>query len=510
MFFVLLFTGTGCADWINVEPENSVTFENYFRTEKDAQALLFTLESDLRGLGTPFAMLTEIHSEKGFAGDYLPLSLANFESYYAIIASADVIIDNAFRFPLPKEVLRPYLLQAYFAKATAYFHLAMDFGEAPIIKDSQKLVKYAKSSVSEVLDEAEKWALLALELPKYEDLKLGDLPLCKQYASKGAVTALLAKLYAWRAGVEGKAEYWEKAEELCTQIIENKVGNYSLASDPESVCKDVLKRDHPESIWELYRDTKEQGGIFYHSGVTDGLISFPIISTESPMDADPKFFVKKETVREFFDATDPRRESYFWATDADTVFLIEVAGKTIATTERIEGGIMKDTIDNQNVKFAYLIKYRYPNYVFFDWSPDPMWSGMDQNVVKYRLADIILLRAECRVRQGKSNAVDDLNAIRKRAYGNDEHAFPCADDKTNDLQWAIFKEREKELFQEGHRYYDARRNGVEYVQRSFPPYAKLTSQDIREGALYMGIVGSAFDDNDLLRQNVYWYRRQQQ
>ena len=36
------------------------------------------------------------------------------------------------------------------------------------------------------------------------------------------------------------------------------------------------------------------------------------------------------------------------------------------------------------------------------------FGGLNQDVVKYRLADILLLRAECRVRQGKENAAEDL------------------------------------------------------------------------------------------------------
>lgn len=190
-----LFALTGCADWINVEPENSVTFENYFKTEKDAQALLFSLEVRLRDFASPFAHATELYTDKkypdatgkyGYTSAYTFLDdvYANFEPYYKLIAAADLIIDNAFRFPLKEEVIRPYVLQAYFAKAYAYFKLATDFGEAPIIKDGQSYKKYGKSPVAEVLDEAEKWAELALEIPAYENLKLGDLALTKQFASK--------------------------------------------------------------------------------------------------------------------------------------------------------------------------------------------------------------------------------------------------------------------------------------------------------------------------------------
>lgn len=109
-----------------------------------------------------------------------------------------------------------------------------------------------------MLDEAEKWALLAMDLPKYEELSGLDGPIIKNYGSKGAAAALLAHLYAWRASVEGKDEYWEKAEEYCSMIIEQKVGNYELAADPEAVVTDVMYRDSKESIWEIANSAQEE------------------------------------------------------------------------------------------------------------------------------------------------------------------------------------------------------------------------------------------------------------
>ena len=509
----VLFIVNGCSDWINVVPENSVTYESYFKSEKDAQALLFSLEVKVRTLFSPFASYTELNKSRNLDESYLPMMLSNFERYYETIASADIIIDNAFRFPLEEEVIKPYVLQAYFAKAAAYFALATDFGEVPIIKDGRTYKKYGKSSVSEVLDEAEKWALKAMELPNYENLKLGDLPLCKQYASKGAATALLAHIYAWRAGVEGKTEYWEKAEDLCSQIIENKVGNYALEENPVQLCLSGLHKDSKESIWEYYRELEEQGSVFYYQGVKES-IGFPIIVTVDPT-TEPDYYLTKEQVRELYDVEDGRREAYFWATDADSIFVKKVGDETIVDTERGTEGEVTARWGNQDLKWAFPAKYRYPCYKYYSWSATPIWSGMDQNVSRFRLAEIILLRAECRVRQGKDNAKDDLNAVRQRAYAGSNFAYqyPNADDVEKgldkDLQLAIFREREKELLMEGHRYYDARRNGVEYVQRFFKIYSYLSPQDIEEGALYQGIVATAFSNNDLLRQNVYWNKRTQ-
>lgn len=61
---------------------------------------------------------------------------------------------------------------------------------------------------------------------------------------------------------------------------------------------------------------------------------------------------------------------------------------------------------------------------------------------------------------------------------------------------------------EGHRYYDVVRNGWDYVRTELPPaFATLTDQDIHDGALYLIVGQQAFDNNDLMRQNVYWDRK---
>ena len=39
-------------------------------------------------------------------------------------------------------------------------------------------------------------------------------------------------------------------------------------------------------------------------------------------------------------------------------------------------------------------------------------------------------------------------------------------------------------------------------------YAKLTDQDVEDGALYLPVHYSAFNSNKLMRQTRYWLKRQ--
>ena len=528
--FCIMFLGwigIGCSDFIDVRPENATTYTNYFRTQKDAEALLTYLQVMIKPIAYGHIAARGLIVDSDPNGWDVPNKLDPskardfLKGYYDVIYQADLILDNAHRFEITEEELKPYLLQAYFAKGIAYFYLAMNFGEVPIKKGSTNFEKLPQSSISEVLDEAEKWALKAMDLPKYEDLVQQTAETrMKQYGCKGAAAALLAHLYAWRAGVEGRSECWAQAEEYCRMIIDGEVGNYRLATTPEEVCTNVMHKDSDESIWEIYCNGEEH--------VTSiqrymSFVGFPVItiSNYTPDNMwQPSIY--KTTVNKMYPEGDRRRDAYFWATNADSVFLKYVNEEVVADIDRGEDSVIV-AYDNQAIPRAYLYKYRYPFYTYNDWSPEPLFQGMNQNKVIWRLAEIYLLRAECRARQGKANAVEDLNEIRRRAYGNDSHAFPCAEDEKNGLsgniQLAIFREREKELLHEGHRYYDIVRNGwcylrgedtYDYIRNEISEaYAKLTDQDIQDGALYYGLSSNCFENNDLIRQNRYWNRRMQ-
>lgn len=96
----------------------------------------------------------------------------------------------------------------------------------------------------------------------------------------------------------------------------------------------------------------------------------------------------------------------------------------------------------------------------------------------------------------------DLNKIRDRA-----NATPYPAPGESDIQLAIFKERERELLFEGHRYFDIIRNGLEYIHTYMDGnYKTLDQQDVKEGALFLPLYTDAFTLNDLIRQNIYWSR----
>ena len=242
-FMILITTFLSCDYVLDIQPENDVTFTNYFETEQDVAAVVNSIHVGLRNCETGMIQREILSWYADEFNDYSfestrtldPLyylddeTVINWGSFYGVIYNANLLIDNMYRVSeITEERKQFYLQQAYFAKGIAFFRLAQNWGEAPITTSSTDTRPLAKSSTAEVLQEALNWALKAIDLPKFEDLKdeTGASITSKQYASQGATAALLANIYAWRGALNNDLNDWKEAERYCTMIIDNKVGNY--------------------------------------------------------------------------------------------------------------------------------------------------------------------------------------------------------------------------------------------------------------------------------------------
>ncbi len=79
-------------------------------------------------------------------------------------------------------------------------------------------------------------------------------------------------------------------------------------------------------------------------------------------------------------------------------------------------------------------------------------TSQDQNWILLRYSDVLLMAAEL----GSANAVDYMNQVRERAYGNASHNLTATPSREE-----IWQERRKEFMCEGIRYFDLRRQGLD-------------------------------------------------
>lgn len=496
----------GCNRLIDITPENSLTFKNGLETEKDiesalgaaGQLILATVTSSAgNGVNQEWKGIYADEDDGIFPQRYLhPVpSYYTWYEYYRVIAQANVVDDFVDRIDLPNNRKSFYKGQAAFYKALMYFELIRRFGDCVLVKDEVNMLPQSKSHWPEVADYAIELAEYAAEsLPEFNQIKdsNGIPPQYKSVPAKGAANALLAHLCAWKAGGKYFAEdasydeaiLWRKAEAAAAKVIES--GQYSLAPNPEEICTTVLVGNSQEGIYEivfrdLWHERKPLNAEYNDFLPIIGHQGWPIIPDNSPEDIQYQYFrIYSETVRQMYPGNDQRKHAYFYKFE-------EMAHPDNLS---ITGG------------FAYPYKIREIVVGTEGWSAG-QFVNYNVNRITWRLADIILLRAECRERLGNNEgAITDLNVVRARAAA--ELYNPAEYD--GDLKYTIFKEREKELLLEGYRYFDIIRNNYARTEL-LGRFRTATNQDFKDGAFFNAIDESMeFGRNPLLRQNKYWLR----
>ncbi len=521
----LIFLGiaifSSCAKQLNQVPVNSITFGN-IESDRDMQSLLNQVAWYTRaiqyGNENLYPVISGSYADELASGfvDYRDHKYSEtfvfWSRYYEIIAQANVALSYIDKIDLSQERKDYYKGMLLFYKAYTYSYLIKVIGDSPLVLDDVPVQNIARAPWTQVALYAIGLLNEAVELlPNIGEGKdASGAPLNERHnITKGAAYAVLADLASWYAGgkymaIESESnydenEYWKIAEDACTKIIED-TKNYSLGSVADVCTALQTTRVHSESVWEVaVKDYWVEAGnpipayvvgCWYHS--------FPVNTTKSYTDIKYAWFrIKEETVKNWYKVGDARRTEFFWDVDNQQDVQLSV---DIDTGEPIMG---KRNPDDYN-GLAYPYKIRESLYAESgDFAGE--FSSFNGNKILYRLADIILLRAEARARQGKTGeAIADLNLVRDRA-GADLYS---ASEFGGDLQMAIFKEREKELVMEGKRYYDIIRNGKEYVRTQLSAaYTNLTDQDFKDGALTVPVHSYQFDNAPLLRQTIYWHRK---
>ena len=511
LLIVMLFCGfLGCTDALTVTPENSLPYENGLTTPQDFESLLNRIDQMMY---LPYGINYETQNAwykgeyadewnedseavKGartmdYPSEFLSMNKGNWDWFYRCVVAANIVLTYVEYVDLSDELRKFYRGQALYYKAYAYLQIIRTWGDCMFLKDDLEFKPKEKTKWEEVADYAIKLSREAISLlPDFDKIRNGNgkAPDYKNIPCRGAANALLAHLCAWKAGgayfansVYETRELWEEAEKACTAIIGSETGPatgiYRLAVNPEEVVTKVLVGNSEEGILEL-----PQKGFYdefrYMLIPGEVYIGYPYVPEW------PIFYtrykalrLKAASMKTMYPVNDGRRQAYFYRLDTPTA------------EEEASG-------------YAFLNKYRYVN-ITTDDAGYIRFSGFDQNYIVWRLADIYLLRAECRARLDKNaEAIADLNEIRRRAGAEDYKAS----EYNGDLRYAIFKEREKELLAEGHRYFDVIRNGYAKTELE-GGYRTATEQDFKDGAFFMMISNRAFDQNPLLRQNAYWYKK---
>ncbi len=484
----LTIGATSCSGFLDQTPYTFPVEEEFWKTPDQADAGVVGTYSLLRytlGGSSRYMVLGEIAGNSLFSTtgssdwDYVMKlqyeknegaisTYRNWTRYYQIVNQVNRALvhlennytDAQFVEDGYSETYRQQLIgELYFLRAYTYFLMYRTWGGVPLVTEvpstyvgAQYLPRALPSEIAELI-----YGDLydALERLDWDYVNATD----KTYrANKGVVYATLAHMAAWDGD-------YVKCVEACNAIIEK--GMYEL--EPSENIKAITENVSDELIFQQFYGSKDEATAptytgnaassdFYHAFLCNPYWGNASWGSTS---ADPFAKLDKTKLEQLFvDGEDDLR--YF------TFFGMSPGG--------------------------YPVCHKFNN---FDEDADDYLYCMNNRIL-FRLADIYLLRAEGNAALGNTaEAMEDLNKIRNRA-GLKNY------DGSTSLFRAILDERNRELFLEGHRYYDMCRY---YFNTGISLLQNTSANQMEKGKYLMPVDPSLFENNIVTLQNSYWQGR---
>lgn len=487
MVITLLFTS--CKKFLDPQPISTPTDETTWQSDGDANSAVAGIYALIRAAHstavTYYSYGDLVSGEFSLAnngsfqyalnidwGEAIPaanisdplLILRTYTPYYTAIAQSNRCLSHIQAMPLSDfsgndattqtAEKNKYLGEAYFCRAFCYFELCRIWGDVPLVltnDDNTVSQEYARSPQATVLKQAIADVNIAIKNLNWKDNSSADRAV---RADKGAAYALLAHIYAWMGD-------YNDCNTACDQVINS--GLYSLVGPSNFL--DIYKGQSSEGIFEIAQNTVSesyQATALTLTGVTLTAPYLPNITT-------PVWEVNNGLVTSLYtDTNDVRYKKGF-------------------------------TLYNNGTSSFYECT-KYTNIQEVD--NNPTYLVALNNMIIFRLADIELLKAEALCAKSApdyATAQSIVNKIRANRNATALAGLTAA----NTLQ-AVIDERGRELFLEGHRFYDlVRLERLNHVQQ----FDNITTGEFAAGKYYWPVDPSLFLNNSKLTQTTFWQGR---
>lgn len=469
---------SACSNLLDVKPYSSITEQTYFTNESDFEPYLVGIYTSMRtfanmdvyGSHRADEYVNGNNSRLNAAAYMHVLSETNgavdWQQWYTAIGNCNLLLSKIenFTFANPDTKQRiqaeTYALRAYF-----YFHLTRIFGDVPLMLQAvldDNVPHLARASQSDVLQQIH--ADLDKALAHYAAINAAsrkDYTSSKYRFNYGSVHALRADTKMWSAKVlkGGKPDF----DEAIRSVTEVEASGVSLNPNFADV---IAKRasTNSEHILSAYF-SRDEGALNFTqnlfaltSTIAGALNLDSIVSAVSPSYAQSGYMMSP-TAKDWFAEKEDKRIPY------------------TVVTERRASGLTQN---------HWVVKYPGTKYAD-DRVPD-------NDLPIYRLADLLLLKAEAYAANGDfANAKLYLDKVKQRA-GTKAYSGGSTKEEMNQ---AILAERGRELFAENKRWYDLLRF---HADGTVNVYELLPNLQGKTTPLFWPISISILGKNDNLTQ----------
>ncbi|WP_344978851.1 RagB/SusD family nutrient uptake outer membrane protein [Compostibacter hankyongensis] len=483
---IVLLTGiVSCRKFLDVKPIDSLSGNDFWKTQEDAlhaisgayslllakftQAPMYNVGDFRPGNWNWFAKVNLMTiADNDLNNPDINLqdnasAILDWSVFYQSIAECNLAIDRIPGIDDPgfsEGDKRALVAEARFIRDFTYFYMVRLYSDVPLQLDPYDTSPKPRVDMLTVLDTC----LADLETAK------NDLPVSYTdptnravRATQGAALTLMANIYMWKAGFDkaNQKAYWQKAADLAKQVMD--LGAYRLVPYTKETFPDIFKGRSEEGIFELSLDINY--GEQFHGLIAQWVLHEPIIHSNGAVYGGygSEITAKREFLDQLYPSGIPDDRFTLW---------------------------FDDPYSTKNPQSAMFLK--------FSAVSNPSTRDYDANFILFRYAGLILLRAEALADLGDNGpAIELLNMIRQRA-----NTPPYVGGGGPALQDAIFLEREKELMGEGDRWYTLIRTGRITDQKWCETH--LTQQEMQEKAWTWPIATASIQDNPLVSQNPYW------
>jgi len=507
-FFTLLsalLLCQSCDHWMDIYPTNEQVSPRFWQSKEDVEMVLGCGYETLRAqVGVSLidwgelrasSLVARSNTSKQKLQDFKLTSdntLCSWSGMYKVLNMANSVIQYAPQVQQKDETyltsyMNGHIVEALFLRSLINFYLVRNWKEAPLVTkpyvdDSEEFDK-VKSSEQDIIACIKQDIRTALSLnPKeyYDDDRW--IGASKGRATKWALYALMADVCLW-------SEDYDECIEYCDKLL-------NAAQTSKSAIYPAFMED-PEQWFTIFYDGNTNESVFEINWQTQ---------TYNQTNGSPSniFTISSSSVYLYSTAMSARLDAEAAVTDAEGRHSVRAEWGAFATYSVGE---------SQHLVWKY-------NGLIGEKDVAMLRSTKDANWIVYRMADVVLMKAEAMVWQGGhgQEALKLINRVRTRACLNPLSADVDIDtDNQLEMLQAILYERDIEFAAEGKRWYDLIRFGRsqdfkykdKFIDIILENNATVSDSWIVSvlqdpDAWFLPVNQSELDVNVLLEQNPYY------